>query len=100
MADHIKVSASHMKKDIEDLIILKEEIPDAIDRLNEAMSQLASCWDGPAWGQFQRQVASDIQNMHELYEYLSSYMETLDDSREKYIQAELKVWNNARFIMI
>ncbi len=97
---YMKVSASGMSKDEEAIVAQSKGIPDFLQELSESMSLLASCWEGPAWEEFQRQVRYDIQNMSDVYNWLTTYVEVLSKSRESYQKTEEKCCHTIEDIRI
>lgn len=86
----IKASVSHMSGDIDNLQDYMKSIPGSIKELEAAMKALAACWDGPAWLAFQSQLGSDLENMHEIYKELDSYLQMFENAGKKYTECEEK----------
>ena len=67
---------------------MKEEIPLLINELEDAMHQLANCWEGVAWGTFQQNTALHIEMLTDIYEYMSRYVITMQEAGIAYERTE------------
>ena len=85
---YMKVSASGMLNDEETITAQSKGIPDFLQELRESMILLSSCWEGPTWDEFQQQVIKDIENMNDVYNWLTTYIEVLSITRNTYQKAE------------
>lgn len=75
MSSRILVSGSRMGQDRQKISDELNRIGDEIGRLGDAMAMLADCWEGPAWNAFQNKVASEIEEMKEIYRFFDHYLE-------------------------
>jgi Proteins of 100 residues with WXG. len=96
MADYIKVDAHKMRRDIEALRQLLEEIPQQIDELEGSMAKLSTLWEGQAWDAFQRQVVADIEYLREVYRMGKEYVESFSEAKRIYQDVEIKVDDEVR----
>ena len=100
MARNLKVSVNSMRGDsarIQDLI---DQLPGLVGELDTAMQRLGSCWEGYAWDTFQKQVASDVNNMNDMYRFLANYISHIETGAQYYLEAEQDAYSDAKGIWI
>lgn len=73
MADYIKVSTAQLKNDAETIENLSKSIPTLVSDLEAAMTQLANCWEGPEWEEYQKTFAYYMEQLTEIYMYMDSF---------------------------
>lgn len=100
MGDYIRVSTQNIDRDREKITGELEGISKAIEGLYQEMKALGSSWEGPAWNQFQQQVASDIENMCLICENLSGYLRRMEFASMEYRKSADKIENIVRRICI
>ena len=100
LADIQRISCKSMQNDAEELEAILKRIPKIIEQLQVSMRKLSSCWNGPAWENFQHQVNKDIQNMNELYENLTELQKALSDGRDVYLKTEFNNFKAIKSILI
>lgn len=100
MGKHIRVSIPQMQRDGEKLHTQMEKIPQFVRELENAMQNLGSCWDGPAWITFQQQVASDILQMMEVYDWLRKYVQSLSEAEKAYGEGEKNGYESIKSVRI
>ena len=88
MANFIKMNANKLKKDGEDVKDLNETIPILVDELQGAMSDLANCWEGPAWAGYQENMAHYIDLLREMYEYMGRFAGNIMQASQDYMRTE------------
>lgn len=88
MGNYLKISANNLKSDAEKIEELKETIPVLIDELEVSMRQLSNCWEGPAWGAYQKNVAEHIEMLTDIYNYMSQYTIAMQEAAMEYVHAE------------
>lgn len=93
MSNFVKVSVPRMKNDGDQLYADIEKIPQFVRELDDAMRDLGTCWEGPAWIAFQQQVESDILNMLDMYDWLREFMKALSESEKEYGNCERKCYD-------
>jgi uncharacterized protein YukE len=91
MADYIKVNASRMRNDIEEMHKLLGSISGQIDLLEESMIQLETMWQGDAWNAYQIQMRKDIEYLRELFRSGISFEESFREAKDLYQNADLKM---------
>lgn len=96
MSNHLMISANKLKSDAEKLEELKNTIPVLIDELEVSMRQLSNCWEGPAWGVYQKTVAEHIEKLTDIYNYMSQYTITMQEAAKDYVHAEQDVCADIR----
>ena len=92
--ERLKVSAGQMSSDTEQLKAQIDAIPVQIDALSEAMNRLGECWEGSAWIAFQNQLADDINNMNDMYQFLTGLIQKLDTAKLSYLKTEKQAYRN------
>lgn len=100
MASIQRISSRGMRTDAEEFSTVLKDIPQIMEQLQTSMTNLARCWEGPAWSSFQAQVNSDIQNMHETYQTLVQLQQHLAEGRETYLRAEYDVYTDMKSLWI
>ena len=95
-----KISCKSMQKDAEELEMVLKNLPQTIEQLQVSMRKLSSCWNGPAWENFQFQVNKDIQNISVLYKDLTELQKSLSESRNIYLQTEFNIYKDIKSIWI
>ena len=100
MADYIRVSSGQIGQDYSSIQGEIKEIENAITSLAEEMQMLGQTWEGPAWNAFQNQVTSDIENMQQIYEKLSEFLQHIDYAKSSYGKCEMKVEQLVKSIWI
>ena len=98
MTDYLKVSTTSMASDINELEDLLKAVPNLIEDLQTNMTTLGTCWEGEAWQAFQGQVSDDIDNMYELYRFLSTFLEIFGNAADTYQQTEQAVYDSVQGI--
>lgn len=96
MGNYLKVSANKLKYDAEKIGELNEAIPILIEELETSMRELSGCWEGPAWGAYQKTVAEYIGMLSEIYNYMGQYTITMQEAAKKYVYAEQDVCADIR----
>lgn len=96
MSNHLMISANKLNSDAEKLEELKNTIPVLIDELEVSMRQLSNCWEGSAWGVYQKTVAEDIEKLTDIYNYMSQYTITMQEAAKDYVHAEQDVYADIR----
>lgn len=91
MADKQRISCNSMKKDAQDLEAALKNIPQTVESIRASMRKLSSCWEGPAWENFQMQINKDIEQMNEIYETVTKLQKNLGQGRNIYLDTETKV---------
>lgn len=100
MDNYLKVSAGLLERDAEKINELKNSIPVLVNELNDSMTQLSNCWEGPAWSSYQANVAYHIEVLTEIYDYLSRYADYMQEARKKYIRAEQDVCTDIKRVNV
>ncbi len=100
MSTVIKVSAEQMTRDGESIASRVENITNDIGGLADAMKQLASCWEGPAWNAFQNDVSTSIEDMNEICRFFSVYLDELNDAKKVYRKCETENRNRIRNVRV
>lgn len=98
MAISMKISVGSIKNDAERIENLIESIPTLMNELEASMQQLAGCWEGPAWGIYQRNVAFHMEMLSDIYEYMSKYVITMQQASEDYCRTEQDICSDIRKI--
>lgn len=91
MADYIKVSTQGIGRDKDSIQQELEGIGQSVESLYQEMQSLGQTWEGPAWQNFQGQVASDIENMQLICEKISGFLEHMEYARTEYQKCENQV---------
>ncbi len=91
MAEYIRVSTRQIDQDRERIEAELKGARNAVEELYQEMQQLGQTWEGPAWQTFQRQVASDIENMRNIDAMMAEYMNHMEFASMEYKQCESKM---------
>jgi len=91
MANFMRVSTEAMKRDAERIQELNGAIPVLIEELDNSMQQLAACWEGAAWGMFQKNIADYTEMLGEIHKYMSEYASNMGRASNEYMHAEQDV---------
>ena len=100
MSKYLKVSASKMASDVEEMKKLIDELPMRIDEIETSMKKLSSCWEGEAWEAFQNQVNSDISNMNEMYNFLNKYLHVFGNAKGEYLRKEKDIYGRIDSVIV
>ena len=88
MADYIKVSTAQLKNDAETIENLSKSIPTLVSDLEVAMTQLANCWEGAAWGEYQKTVAYYIEHLSAIYQHMIGFSSNIGEASKAYHRTE------------
>lgn len=100
MSATITVSGSHMTRDGEMIADKADNITSDINALADAMRSLGGCWEGPAWEAFQNSVAISIEDMKDVCNFFSLYIEELNDAAKVYRRCETQNRDRMRRIRV
>ena len=67
-----------------------------IDELENSMRQLSGCWEGPAWGAYQKTVAEHMEILTDIYNYMGQYTITMQEAAKEYVHVEQDVCADIR----
>lgn len=96
MGNYLKISTNTLKRDAEKIEEIKECIPVLIEELEASMRQLSNCWEGSAWGAYQKNVAEHIEMLTDIYNYMSQYTIKMQEAAKEYVYAEQDVCTDIR----
>ncbi|MBR2675254.1 MAG: WXG100 family type VII secretion target [Mogibacterium sp.] len=100
MSKVIRVSADKMKRDRSRIDTKIDDMQADVNKLADAMRDLATCWEGPAWSSFQNSVNESMKEMDEVCRFLSNYLSDLSKAESLYRQCENDNRNNIRRVRI
>lgn len=89
--DSLKISVSRLKRDAALVENYIDSIPTLIKELEQSMDQLAQCWDGQAWLEYQNNVALYIEILTEIYRYMGDFTKDLNQAAKMYQRTEQDV---------
>ena len=98
--DYLKVSTNTMKQDADRIEQLKNTIPTLISELEASMAQLSGCWEGVAWGAYQKNVAHHIEMLTDIYDYMSRYIMNMQEAGKNYGYAEQDICAEIRKVLM
>ena len=99
MGDYLKVSTSKLRSEADRIEELKETIPTLMNELEAAMQQLAGCWEGPAWGAYQQNVAHHMEMLSDIYDYMSRYTIYMQEASKNYGYTEQDICADIRMVL-
>lgn len=100
MADLLKVSVNRLRTDASKVENLIDTIPNLVKELEEAMAQLAQCWEGQAWLEYQNNVAKYIEILTEIYKYMGEFTKDLNEAAKLYQRAEQDLCSAIDLVMV
>lgn len=87
----LKISVKRIRSDADQVEEHLESIPIFINELETAMQQLAQCWEGAAWIEYQNQVALYIEILTEIYKQMGEFTAKMNEASQIYERAEQNV---------
>ena len=91
MEQNLKVSVGRIRNDAAQIENEIDSIPALIKELEQSMAQLAQCWEGQAWLEYQNNVARYIEILTEIYQYMGEFTIDLNQAAKLYQRAEQDV---------
>lgn len=88
MAERLKVSVGKIRNDAEQVKKHIDSIPTLIKELEQSMEQLAQCWEGRAWVEYQNNVARYIEYLTEIYQHMGEFTKDLNEAAKVYKRTE------------
>ena len=100
MGNYIKVSVPKMKEDADKLQDCYDKVPKLIKDLENVMARLGTCWEGPAWVSFQKQMRIDIANMLDVYDWMKVFIESMTKAEEVYGNCEEQMYQTIEGVRV
>ena len=88
MGERIKISVNRLKNDAAKVENYIEAIPTLIKELEQSMDQLAQCWEGQAWLEYQNNVALYIEILTDIYNHMGEFTKDLKQAAKLYQRVE------------
>lgn len=100
MGESLKVSVSMIKNDAAKVENCIDAIPTLIKELEQSMAQLAQCWEGQAWLEYQNNVARYIEYLTDIYQHMGEFTKDLNQAAKLYQRAEQDVCSAIERVLI
>ncbi len=100
MGEYIRISTERLRQDRSAIQREAAEIGKRVEELAQEMQMLGQTWEGAAWQAFQGQAADDLENMRQVCQNLSVYVEHMEYAEKEYKACESQVEELAESIRI